>query len=111
MSDLVPFGAGGWVFLSCYLCSLLLLGWLGRKAREEDSLRDFYLAGRGFGFVVLFLTLYATQYSGNTIFGVAGASYRLGFAWIISAHYMLAIIVFYQVFAPKLRLRPEESCT
>jgi len=103
VSDLLPFGPGAWLFLSCYLCSLLLLGWLGRKAREEDSLRDFYLAGRGFGFVVLFLTLYATQYSGNTIFGVAGASYRLGFAWIISAHYMLAIIVFYHTFAFRLR--------
>ena len=103
MSNLLPFGVGAWVFLSCYLSSLLLLGWLGRKARKEDSLKDFYLAGRGFGFVVLFLTLYATQYSGNTIFGVAGASYRLGFAWIISAHYMLAIIVFYRAFALPLR--------
>lgn len=102
MSGLLPFGTGAWLFFSCYLCSLLLLGWLGRKARKEDSLQDFYLAGRGFGFIVLFLTLYATQYSGNTIFGVAGASYRLGFAWLISAHYMLAIVVFYRTFAFEL---------
>ncbi|MCH8263996.1 MAG: sodium:solute symporter family protein [Proteobacteria bacterium] len=102
MSDLLPFGPGAWLFFSCYLFSLLLLGWLGRKARKEDSLEDFYLAGRGFGFSILFLTLYATQYSGNTVFGVAGATYRLGFAWIISIHYMMAIIVFYQTFAYKL---------
>ena len=102
MSNLLPFGPGAWLFFSLYLSSLLLLGWLGRKARREDSLRDFYLAGRGFGFTVLFLTLYATQYSGNTIFGVAGASYRLGFAWLISAHYMLAIVVFYRTFAFQL---------
>jgi SSS family transporter len=103
VSNLLPFGAGAWLFLSCYLCSLLLLGWLGRQARKEDSLKDFYLAGSGFGFIVLFLTLYATQYSGNTVFGVAGASYRLGFSWIISAHYMLAVIVFYQAYAFQLR--------
>ena len=48
------------------------------------------------------MTLYATQYSGNTIFGVAGATYRFGFGWLIAVHYMLAIIVFYLAFAPKL---------
>ena len=102
MSDLLPFGFGAWLFFGCYLASLLLLGFLGRKARKEDSMQDFYLAGRGFSFAVLFLTLYATQYSGNTVFGVAGATYRLGFSWLISVHYMMAIIVFYQTFAFKL---------
>ena len=102
MADLLPFGPGAWVFISGYLCSLLLLGWLGFKAREEDTLQDFYLAGRGFGFTILFLTLYATQYSGNSVFGVAGATYRHGFGWLIAVHYMLAIIVFYLAYAPKL---------
>ena len=102
MSDLLPFGPGAWVFIALYVASLLLLGWAGRAARKEDTLQDFYLAGRGFGFIVLLLTLYATQYSGNTFFGVAGATYRLGFAWLIAVHYMLAIIVFYLAFAPKL---------
>lgn len=108
MSALLPFGFGAWLFFFCYLCSLLLLGWLGRKARKEDSMQDFYLAGRGFSFFVLFLTLYATQYSGNTVFGVAGASYRLGFSWLISVHYMMAIIVFYQTFAFKLHTLARE---
>lgn len=66
-------------------------------------MQDFYLAGRGFGFFVLFLTLYATQYSGNTVFGVTGATYRVGFPWLIAVHYMLAIVVFFQVFAFKLQ--------
>lgn len=91
MSDVLPFGVGAWFFVALYLCSLLLIGWIGYNARREDTLRDFYLAGRGFGFVVLFLTLYATQYSGNTVFGVAGAAYREGFGWLIAVHYMLAI--------------------
>ncbi len=102
MSDVLPFGVGAWFFVGLYLCSLLLIGWIGYNARREDTLRDFYLAGRGFGFVVLFLTLYATQYSGNTVFGVAGAAYREGFGWLIAVHYMLAIVVCYQIFAPKL---------
>ena len=102
MTDLLPFGLGACIFISCYLCSLLLLGWLGFNARKEDTLQDFYLADRGFGFVVLFLTLYATQYSGNSVFGVAGATYRIGFSWLVAVHYMLAIIVFYLTYAPKL---------
>jgi SSS family solute:Na+ symporter/sodium/pantothenate symporter len=102
MNNLLPFGPGAWVFIATYLCSLLLLGWFGYRARRENTLQDFYLAGRGFGVVVLFLTLYATQYSGNSVFGVAGATYRVGYSWLIAVHYMLAIIVFYLTFAPKL---------
>ncbi len=102
MTDLLPFGVGAWLFIALYVSSLLLLGWAGFNARREDTLQDFYLAGRSFGFIVLLLTLYATQYSGNSLFGVAGAAYRLGFGWLIAVHYMLAIIVFYLAFAPKL---------
>jgi SSS family solute:Na+ symporter/sodium/pantothenate symporter len=102
MADLLPFGPGAWVFISCYLCSLLVVGWFGFNARQEDTLQDFYLGGRGFGFAILFLTLYATQYSGNSVFGVTGAAYRLGFGWLIAVHYMLAIIVCYLAYAPKL---------
>jgi solute:Na+ symporter, SSS family len=103
LSNVLPFGPGAWLFFSLYLSTLLLLGWIGRKARKEDSLQDFYLAGRGFGFFVLFLTLYATQYSGNTVFGVTGATYRIGFPWLIAVHYMLAIVVFFQTYAFKLQ--------
>jgi solute:Na+ symporter, SSS family len=103
MGDLLPFGAGAWAFIGLYIASLLIVGWVGLRARKEDTLQDFYLAGRSLGFVVLLLTLYATQYSGNTLFGVAGATYRVGFSWLIAVHYMLAIIVFYQIFASKLR--------
>jgi solute:Na+ symporter, SSS family len=102
MTELLPFGPGAWLFIALYISSLLLIGWIALNARQEDSLQDFYLAGRGFGFTVLLLTLYATQYSGNSLFGVAGAAYRVGFGWLIAVHYMLAITVFYLAFAPKL---------
>jgi SSS family solute:Na+ symporter len=102
MFDVLPFGVGAWFFVAAYLCSVLLIGWVGYNARRDDTLRDFYLAGGGFGFLVLFLTLYATQYSGNSLFGFTGAAYRLGFGWLISVHFMLAVIVFYLAFAPKL---------
>ncbi|MEQ8497637.1 MAG: hypothetical protein RLW42_25745, partial [Gammaproteobacteria bacterium] len=102
MGDLLPLGAGAWVFIALYLLSLLVIGWVARRAREADTLQDFYLAGNGFGFLVLFLTLFATQYSGNTFFAFTGATYRLGYAWILSLHFMTAVVVAYLTFAPQL---------
>ena len=102
---LLPFGPGAWAFIALYLGSLLLVGWWGYRARREDSLKDFYLAGSGFGFFVLVLTLYATQYSGNTLFGFTGKTYRIGYAWTMSVHFMTAVIVFYLLLAPKLQAR------
>ena len=103
MSDrLVPFNTAELVFIGAYLASLVLIGGLAFLARRENSLRDFYLAGKGIGFVVLLLTLYSTQYSGNTLFGFTGKTYRDGFSWAMSIHFMTAIVVFYLLLAPRL---------
>ena len=59
---------GGIIFMGFYLFSLIGVGLAGRYARKENSMSDFYLAGRGMGVFVLFLTLYATQYSVYEIF-------------------------------------------
>ena len=103
MFDLLPFGAGAWAVIIIYIGSLLLFGWYGYRSRTENTLNDFYLAGPGFGTLVLLLTLYATQYSGNTFFAFIGMTYRVGFSWITSVYFMLAIIVFYLVYALRLR--------
>ncbi len=102
MEALLPFGTGAWIFIGVYLLSLIGIGILGKRARKEDSLSDFYLAGSGFGFAILFLTLFATQYSGNTFFAFTGATYRIGYAWIVSLHFMTAVIVCYLIYAPRL---------
>ena len=72
---------------------LAFLGLRARAARASESLADFYLAGRGLGGVVLLFTLYATQYSGNTLVGYPGEAYRVGFPWVMSVGFMLAIVV------------------
>jgi SSS family solute:Na+ symporter len=95
-------GLGGILFVAAYLLSTIFIGWLARKRRQNDSLADFYLAGRSMGVAVLFLTLYATQYSGNTMFGYAGRAYQIGFGWMVSALFMFSIIVGYLLFAPRL---------
>lgn len=108
MDVLIPFGLGAWIFIGLYLCSLIGIGIVGKRARREDSLSDFYLAGPGFGFAILFLTLFATQYSGNTFFAFTGATYRIGYAWIVSIHFMTAVIVCYLIYAPRLYVLAKE---
>jgi len=106
----IPLGPAELGFIAVYLLSLIGIGYCGMRARTENSLKDFYLGGSGVGFLVLVLTLYATQYSGNTLFAFTGKTYRIGYAWLMSVHFMMAIIVVYLVFAPGLhRLAKRES--
>jgi SSS family solute:Na+ symporter/sodium/pantothenate symporter len=98
----LPLGAGAFSFIGLYLVSLLVIGYVAKRAQRDQSLSDFYLAGRGLGTLVLLLTLYATQYSGNTVLGYPGEAYRLGFAWIMSVSFMMSIVVAYLPFAPAL---------
>lgn len=97
-----PFTPVEFGFICLYLLSLIGIGWLGRRASKEKSLKDFYLGGQGIGFVVLWLTLFATQYSGNTIIGFTGKAAAIGFGWITAVQFMIAIVVSYLLFAPKL---------
>ena len=103
MFDLLPFGPGAWAVIVVYIGSLLLFGWYGYRSRRGNTLNDFYLAGSGFGSFILLLTLYATQFSGNTFFGFTGMTYRIGYSWIMSVYFMLSIIAFYLVYALRLR--------
>ncbi len=106
----IPLGSAELGFIALYLVSLIGIGYWGMRARTENSLKDFYLAGSGVGFMVLVLTLYATQYSGNTLFAFTGKTFRIGYAWLMSVHFMTSIIVVYLVFAPKLhRLAKRET--
>ncbi len=92
----------GLVFLGVYLSSLLGIGWLANRARKENSLKDYYLAGSSLGSVSLFFTLYATQYSGNTLFAIPGNAYRNGFVGLNVAAAVMFVVVVYFVFASRL---------
>lgn len=86
-----------------YLAALLGIGIAARRARTNADMADFYLAGRGLGVVVLFLTLYATQYSGLTLVGFAGNFYRNGFTFISVVSFAAAIGSVYLWYAPRLQ--------
>ena len=105
MNNFQAFDQTALIFIGISLSTLIIIGFFGYHARQENTLKDFYLAGNGFGLVVISLTFYATQYSGNTLFGYSGMTYRIGYAWIMCVHFMTAIVACYLIFAPKLYKR------
>ena len=90
------------IVATLYLSMLLFLGWRGHRHKAENSLSDFYLAGSNLGFLVLLSTLYASQYSGNTLLGYTGQAYRIGFSFIMSVGMMMSVVLVYLTFAPRL---------
>ena len=95
-------GTQGSVFLLLYLVSLIIVGIVGLLKSKENTMSDFYLGGSGFGVTILFLTMYATQYSGNSLIGFAGSAYRNGWFFLVSVTFMIAIVGGYMLYAPKL---------
>ena len=72
-----PYGFGALAFLALYLILMIILGYAARARRKVDNMSSFYLADKNLGAIVLFFTLYATQYSGNTLIGYPGEAYLL----------------------------------
>lgn len=104
MNDLAFSGLDGVLILSAYAVLMLLIGYFSGRGDKtlHDSMSNYYLAGKNLGFIALFFTLYATQYSGNTIIGYAPTAYRTGFVWLQSITFMTIIFGVYLLFAPRL---------
>ncbi len=99
----MSFGQLGVVALVVYLVLLTGIAEIARRSRKDQSPSDHFLAGRELGTFVLFLTLYATAYSGNSLLGYPGRAYRSGFSFIMATGFMMSIMVVFQALAPKLR--------
>ena len=66
-----------YVVLGCYLLMLLAFGIAGyRKSKNTEE--DYYLAGRGQGWLVSSLTIMATFFSSFALLGAPGLVYREG---------------------------------
>lgn len=99
----MSFAETGVLALAVYIAVLLGLSEMAKRARVDASPSDHFLAGRELGVFVLFLTLYATAYSGNSLLGYPGEAYRSGFGFIMSTGFMMAIVVVFHALVPKLR--------
>ncbi|MEE9281778.1 MAG: sodium:solute symporter family protein [Myxococcota bacterium] len=99
----MSFSTLGVMALGLYLAALFVVAEISRRARKDLSPSDHFLAARELGVLVLFMTLYATAYSGNSLLGYPGEAYRRGFSWIMAVGFMMSIIVAFHLLAPKLR--------
>ena len=99
----MSFGAWGVVGLLAYLVALLGVAEIARRFRRDASPSDHFLAGRSLGTFVLFLTLYATAYSGNSLLGYPGRAYRSGYSFVMATGFMMAIVVVFHALVPRLR--------
>ena len=72
------------ILLGLYLLVLLLIGYIGyrRGGRSEE---DYYLAGRGQGWIVSSLTIMATFFSSFALLGAPGMVYRDGVVFALFA--------------------------
>lgn len=99
----MTFSEIGVLALVVYIVVLLGVSEVAKRARRDASPSDHFLGGRELGVFVLFLTLYATAYSGNSLLGYPGKAYRSGFHFIMATGFMMAIVVVFHVLVPKLR--------
>lgn len=99
----MSFGEYGVVALGLYLVVLASVAEVARRSRRDATPSDHFLAGRDLGVFVLFLTLYATAYSGNSLLGYPGRAYQAGFSFVMSTGFMMSIIVLFHTIAPRLR--------
>ena len=94
-------GVGLIVAGSLYALALLGIA-VSSHRRKKGRLSDFFLADRSLGLGILLLTLFATQYSGNSLSGFPGQTYREGLAYYMSVTFMVSIVGGYLLFAPRL---------
>lgn len=66
------------VSIALFFSLLLILGFIAKK-KSVDTAEDYFVAGRGFGVIVLFFSLIATNFSAFTFLGFSGKAYTSGF--------------------------------
>ncbi len=89
--------------LAGYLLLLIPACVLAKRENSIGNASDHYLANRSLGLWILFLTLYSTSFSGNTLLGHTGQAYRAGFSWIVLLGLWAAMMVSFQLLVPRLR--------
>lgn len=96
------FGIEAPILAIVFVTILMLIGYYAYRKRIGVSVEDFFLASRVLGYIVLGLSIYAAQYSGNSFIGYAARGYRTGFIYLVYPTFMLSILPVMILVASKL---------
>jgi len=95
----------GWKILLAVglgLALMVYLGWYSYKKRIGVTIKDFFVASKTLGFIILGLALFADAYSGNSFLGYAAKSYRAGAWFLVYPQFMIAALIGALLVAPAL---------
>ncbi|MEL6916805.1 MAG: sodium:solute symporter [Bacteroidota bacterium] len=84
------------IIISYFFIVLFIGLWISRKTKTGE---DLFLGGRTFGWGVIGLSLFASNISGSTIVGLAGAAYTTGivnsvYEWMSGLPLIIAALIF-----------------
>ncbi len=84
------------IVISYFLIVLFIGLWISRKTKTGE---DLFLGGRTFGWGIIGLSLFASNISGSTIVGLAGAAYTTGivnsvYEWMSGLPLIIAALIF-----------------
>ncbi len=84
------------IVISYFLLVLFIGLWISRKTKTGE---DLFLGGRTFGWGIIGLSLFASNISGSTIVGLAGAAYTTGivnsvYEWMSGLPLIIAALIF-----------------
>ena len=87
------------IIVLLYLIAMLAVGVKYGKSKENQTLKDYALAGKMFGMPVLFMTILATNYGSNSLVGTTAEIKSTG---IIHALYIMTLSLESLIFAKYL---------
>ncbi len=91
------------VFFLLYFSSFIIIGFLSKSYAKNHTTRDYLTGDSSFGKITLFLTLFATTFSGLTFIGGPGFSYRNGFLFYVVAAIGMGYVLGLVLLGPAIR--------
>ena len=70
-----------------YLALILVIGWWSSR-RRSSTMEDYHMAGREFGSIVLFASVFGANISAVTFIGIPGMAYHRG--WVAWPYFVTA---------------------
>lgn len=91
------------LFFLLYFSSFIIIAFLSKSYGKNHTTRDYLTGDSSFGKITLFLTLFATTFSGLTFIGGPGFSYRNGFLFYIFATVGMGYVLGLVLLGPAIR--------